>query len=316
MSIFTKIFGGEIGPERSRPQPPSQETMPQRPKQIEGELPQKIFTSESREKPRVIRAQQYKYGKVLQSPDGPIVQGSEHSSTGRSAELPNGTAAHPSKLFPHSFNSIDNYPWKNEGGEIVKRLIEQNGRQYVVIARRMLRSEAGENKYGRMYTEMHEIVIPAEEWSVAAVPQLADVLQAKGTTVVNNTIPAIELKTDYLDQPLPEGWFDGYVKELISNVASGKPIALQDWDVKEKDFLQKLFGCLICLPENVARQISFGTGMADSEEGEVRIAHTKTAKGLRKIGGQWRGAAPEDIVFGQRYLMALVQTISNSKTPR
>lgn len=164
---------------------------------------------------------------------------------------------------------------------------------------------------------MHEIVIPSEEWSVAVVPQLTDLLEAKGATKRNYSMPVIEIKTDILDSPLPSGWFDGYVRELISNVASGKSIALQEWDVKEKDFLQKLFYCLICFPENVARQISFGTGLNESEEGVVRIAHTQLSKGgVRKIAGQWKGITVQDAVFGQRYLMALVQTIGKGTTPR
>jgi len=317
MSIFRKFFSGQAEP--AKPQHPSQEQVRPKPNQILGELPQNYFTTESREIPRIVHAQQFRYGKILQSPNGPIVPGLDHCITGKSTLLPDGTPDHPSKLFFHEFENPDidpKYPWKDEGGEIVKRLIELNGRQYVVVARRMLRSENGEGNPGRLYVEMHEIVIPTEEWSVAVVPQLADILEAKGVTTTNNSMPVIELKTDTLDQPLPEGWFDNYIKEVISNVVSGKPIALQDWNVKEKDFLRKLFHTLTCLPENIARQISFGAGLAGSKENEVRIAHTKIARGLRKIGGQWKGTAPEDVAFGQRYLMALVQVIGNCTTPR
>ena len=91
---------------------------------------------------------------------------------------------------------------------------------------------------------------------------------------------------------------------------------IQNIDVSEKDFLRKLFYCLICLPENVARQTSFGAGLAGFEKGEVRIAQTKAALGVRKIGGEWRGTTPEDITFGQEYLASLTQSISNCTTPR
>ena len=219
-------------------------------------------------------------------------------------------------MLHNRFSDIRNYPWIEEGGEIVKKLIDINGKQYVVVARVMLRSEGGEDKQGRMYTEMHEILIPAEEWSVAIVPQLSDILEAKGVTKMDYSMPAIELKTNMLDEPLPDNWFDDYVKDLISNVAGGKPIALQDWDVKEKDFLRKLFYCLVCLPESIARQVSFGTGLANPEEGEVRVAHTRIARGIRKIGGKWKDVTPGDVTFGQRYLTSLVLTIGNCKTPR
>lgn len=100
MSIFRKFFGGEpIREEPVRQQPPSQEQVKPNANQISGELPQKISTPESRERPRIVKAQQCKYGKVLQSPDGPIVPGSEHAVTGKSTELPAGTAALPANYF-------------------------------------------------------------------------------------------------------------------------------------------------------------------------------------------------------------------------
>lgn len=321
MGIFEKIFGKKNERAVSLPEPSLVEAVQQTREQIEGELPQTIFTPEAQESPRVVRAQQYKYGKILQSPDGPIVPGCEHGSTGRSSGLPNGTSVHPNDLFPNYISgNIEGYPWREEGGEIIKRLIEKNGIQYVVVARQMLRPEDGENRaHERRYTEMHQLVIPAKEWSIAVVPQLADILKAKGVTKIDNAMPVIELRTDILDRSLPEGWLDSYVKELILNAVSGKPIALQDWDVKEKDFLQKLFYCFICLPENIARQISFGAGLglADSQDSKVRIAQTKRARrSLRKIGGEWRGTVPEDATFGQRYLMAVVQATGNCTTPR
>ncbi|MFH1012789.1 MAG: hypothetical protein V1760_03525, partial [Candidatus Peregrinibacteria bacterium] len=263
---------------------------------------------------------QYKYGKILQNPGGPIIKGSEHTSTGKSTNLPPGTAIHPQELFSHPFNDPTSYqsqyPWMEEGGEIIKKIIRRGDREYVICARRMLRSENGERQPGRNYTEMHATVIPAEDWSVAIVPQLADILEAKGVTEISTSLPPIELKTDVLDQPLPENWLDNYVKELIANAVSGKPIALQDWDVSERKFLQKLFYCLICLPENLARQSSFGAGLAGCKEGEVRIAQTMSALGLRKIGGQWKGNTEEDVITGQRYLTALIGAIRNCTTPR
>lgn len=316
MALLKKLLNKKLGQESISSQPPSQVVIQPKLKQIGGELPQINFTPESIEKPRVIRAEQYKDGKILQSPNGPIVSEYEHDLTGKSAELPNGTAIHPSKLFLHNLDFLDDYPWKDEGGEIVKRLIEKTGIQYVIIARRMLRSEAGEEKRGRMYTEMHGIVIPAEQWSVAVVPQISNVLEAKGVTEKNFSMPVIGFKTNILDKSLPNDWFDDYAKELIANVVSGNPLTIQDWDVREEDFLQKLFYCLICLPENIARQISFGAGLANSKEGEVRIAQTKTAQGLRKINGQWEGTIPIDVAFGQKYLMSLIQAIDNCTTPR
>ena len=77
--------------------------------------------------------------------------------------------------------------------------------------------------------------------------------------------------TTFEDNKAPvneEGEID-YTKEIIASLVTGKPFAMQDWKVTQEEFLNKLFSGLICLPENVARQISFGTGLSDSKEGGV-----------------------------------------------
>ncbi len=317
MSIFRKLFGGSR-PENPRPQPVSGEAKEiQKEVEVSGEIMQDNFNPEHEAGPRVFSFEQYKFGKKLESDGGPIIGGSEHRCTGKSENLVKGTFIHPDKLFSYKFSDLNSYPWKDEGGEIIKKLIERDGKQYVVVARRMLRSEAGEEKSGRLYTEMHQIVIPAEEWSVAAIPQLTKMLEAKGVTELNPSMPSLEMNTNILDQPFQEGWPDDYTKEIIASLVTGKPLAMQDWKVTQEEFLNKLFSGLICLPEHVARQISFGTGLSDSKEGSVRIAHTKVAKyKTRKIGGNWKGLTTEDEDFGKKYMDALIKVMEGSKTPR
>lgn len=321
MGILSKIFGGgSRKPADDHPvyDPLMQREVPAAPKPIQGELPQAQFAPESAERLRAVTCQQFRYGKTLQSPNGPIVRGSEHGATGISTNFPKGIPSHPNQLFLHDDKNFwfnEKYPWKDKGGEIVKKLIETNGKQYVVIAKKMLRSESGEGVNGRMYTEMHEIVMPVEEWSVAVVPQISDVLDARGVTEKNYAMPPIELNTNILDEPLPPNWLDG-ARDLIRNIVSGKPIILQDWG-SQKTFLTKLFYCLICLPENIARQVSFGAGFAEANEGEVRITQAMQAMGgRRKIGENWKDVPQEDIVFGDRYLTELTMALKDCNTPR
>ncbi len=321
MGFFDKLFGSRketpsapiLEPVRTwqeNPKPPA-ETKPQ------GELPVGDFVSEAHESPRIVVCQQYKYGKFVQLPDGPILPGVEHTYTGMSQDMPREMVMSPGIFKDDLPNSIDRYPWKGEGGEIIKILVEKNGRPYVLIARRMMRSEGGFGSNQRDYTEMHALVLPAESWSVALVPQLADALIAKGRVRSDSHLPPIEFRTDILDKPLPPDWLDDATKDLIAIVVGGKPVALQEWQTTEKDFAQRLFRCLICLPEKLARQSSFGIGLGPMKSaGETRIAHTMAAKGLRKIGGQWKDMNPEDSAFGDRYLAALIQAVHGSTTPR
>ena len=215
----------------------------------------------------------------------------------------------------HDLTITEDYPWKGEGGEIVKKLVQlKDGNQWVVCAQRMVFREGGSK--GRPYYEVHTIAIPAQEWSVAVIPQLTNILEARGATERNASMPPIELQTDLLDVPLPHNWLDVYVKDLITNVVSGKSVVLEDRGMTEANFLQKLFYCLICLPENLSRQISFGAGLSSLKEGEVRIAQVNKTRGLGKINDQRGGNAEEDVIFGQRYLVAIIQVIEGCTTPR
>jgi hypothetical protein len=317
MGFFSKLLGSKNEAPQKAEKPMYAQSAPTEVIRAGGELPQTAFTPEANETPRTIQCLQYKYGKILQTPEGPIFPGCEHGGTGKSKDFPRGIPVHPNKFFKSlSISGIpENYPW-NEGGPIVKKIFEVDGKQYVVCAREMWRSENGEGVQGRMYTEMHEIAIPAEEWSVAVIPQLSKNLEAKGVTEQNGAMPSVELKTDILDQPLSKNWLDDYTKDMIANIVSGKPITLQDWGVSQGDFLRKLFYASICLPENLARQMSFGAGLNDMDEGQVRVAHTMKAKGLRKIGGRWKGNNEVDVTFGQRYLTALISVLGNCQTPR
>ncbi len=95
-------------------------------------------------------------------------------------------------------------------------------------------------------------------------------------------------------------------------------MAIQDWKITEKEFTQKLFFSLLCLPENVARQASFGVGFPKTKpSSDVRIVLTMQAiYPTRKIAGAWKGVAPEDEAFGHKYLAAVENAVSTATTPR
>lgn len=326
MSRFSEFFSRHPGNDEL-PQPPRAEQREPpveiRPRRLSSELEFNAFQHpEANEvEPRTLRFAQAKYGKLVQHEGGPIVSGYEHNVTGASEDFPSGLfrkAVPPTKLpfgMEDSGSHLD-YPWKDEGGGIVRVTIMNEGRPYVLCARCNFRSEAGEGAIGREFTAAHIIAIPAEEWSVAAIPQLARALKADSLTESRTDMEAVEIKTDILDQELPDEWLDADVKEMLKRALAGQPLSIQDWKTSVGDSLDQIYRCLLCLPEYIGRQISFGAGLVRMEGG-VRLARGKIATTpVRKIGETWKGDDTVDLSFGQKYLDALLPRLEKCRTPR
>ena len=137
-------------------------------------------------------------------------------------------------------------------------------------------------------------------------------------------MPALEMNTENLDQPLPEGWFNQLTKEMVLRTASGNSLSIQDWKMSQSDSLQHIFRTLICLPEEVARRMSFGSGIAYStptEELGLRAYHGMIGRGggsmrLADKGWQPQYENVEKNKLGEEYLAALTPLIASAKTPR
>lgn len=257
------------------------------------------------------------YGKVVQEEGGPILAGYEHAVTGHSGDVPEKlrSLAHPNK-WPFGDSANTKSIWREEGGPIVKMTVIADGQTYVAIGRKNFLSEAGAGKPGRNYTQAHFAFIPAKDWSVAAIPKLADSLQAKPMTKENSNLDSIEMDTGILDEPLPPDWFDDETKEMLIRILAGKPMSVQNWDASVHDFLKKIYHLSLCLPEKVARQISFGSGLGEMK-GELRLAYGERAQtSPRKIGASWKGEDQLDKSIGKEYLIALMSGVGSCETPR
>lgn len=278
--------------------------------------------SEADEKePRALEFDQLIYGKLVQNEGGPIVKGYEYTITGYSqgftSAMKNAVGV-PHRIFldNHDIDNYNKYPWSEEGGEIIKTTKEIDGKSYVICARYRRISESGENKQDRLFGQMHVIAIPAEEWSIAVIPQLNSILNAKPQTATDSSMDKIKIDNKKMDEKLPEAWFDESVKELILRILTGKSIGLQSWDTKIGETLNKFYFCLLCLPENVSKRISFGAGLRNLK-GSVRLGHGMAATTpLRKIGGEWKGGESMDFSLGKRYLGELERILPACQTPR
>ena len=133
-------------------------------------------------------------------------------------------------------------------------------------------------------------------------------------------IAPLEMHTDNLDQPLPDGWFDQLTKDLIVRIAAGKSASIQDWKMEQKYSLEHIFRAEICLPEEVARRMSFGSGIKDANTDKLglRVYHGMIAhKGTTlRPGNPWDRDDKEKNKLGEEYLAALEPLIASAKTPR
>ncbi|MFC1721454.1 hypothetical protein ACFL0Z_00905 [Patescibacteria group bacterium] len=294
---------------------------------IAGELslsPEEIH-SEVEDGPRTVEAMHYKFGKLVQNKDGPIVTGYEHNVTGIPEQMsdrldlfPRMLKGPPDIFFPYkSSRHEDEYAWPGEG-EIIKKMIDVGGLKFMVCARKETLSEGGKGVQDRGYNEMDALLIPQKDWSVAVIPQLADLLQVKALSGKQQELPAVEIDTGVLDKPLDPEWFDQDVKDIVGNIVSGQSINVQE-RTSQKEFLDRLFRAMICLPEHIAQRVSFGAGLHGMEGNAVRVAQNQMSFApIKRIGNKWTGdgLTSENQQWGQQYLDAITPLIADCKTPR
>ena len=283
--------------------------------------PQEIL--EADEGVREIALYQVKYGKIIQEKGGPILKGSEHTITGHTIDCPREifTISHPNYFhLGRDLGTVNEsgpqYPWKDEVGGISRFTTLLNGIPYVICAKAGYRNEDGEgSSYGRKYTEGKLIAIPATQWSVSLIPQLAELLKIEPTISGEPQILGMEIvTTEKLDEPLPDGWLDESIKELMIHTIAGAPFGLQDWNISESDFLNRIFYVLICLPESISRQVSFGTGLYKATD-DLRITHGMSALTKpRKIAGNWIDDDEKRHQLGKEYIEYLLPKLSEAKT--
>lgn len=324
--MIRKFFGRRGEPHQPTPEQGDTPEVRERRLEIKGELPPTPFTPEYRRRTTPITAYEYRHGKLVQYRKGPILPTIEHAASSLTRGFPRNCAPSESSLFFHSvssdsINRIAN-TWGEGAGEVVKTTIRtREGQQYTVIAQRHFIPEDGVGGRKRTYTEMHALMIPDADWSITVIPQMMRLLDANSVTERNFDADPVSIDTQLLDAPLATDWFTPDIEELLVRIISGKSVSLQSRHLSQDEFIHQLFHCLACLPERVARQVSFGAGLASTNDtdGDVRISQSYFAKAATtKIGDRWRGeeALTEQLKLGQEYLGVIRPLIANCTTPR
>lgn len=305
-------------PDTSSRVPDAQREVPTfTPHRLEGELPIPE-RNEAHEGPRTVRFEQAKYGKLVEYPNGPIPRGGGYTLTGKSPGFPE-EFTEPRCMPEFTGRHGDGVDYQDPANTYAtkiskKNLLGKDGKTYIVCTRTAYPSEGGHEKMDRRFNEYHTIAIPAEEWTVAAVPLLYRLLKPEPATERNLNLPPIEVKTGGLDKnPIRVNTILKMGDLIIPNLFTGRGISLDHDSINTGQTPDiAMFVILATLPQSVAREVSFNLGMdhaGRATKGPARINQGSCIYSdvdLRK--GQWTSGKKDeqcDLSLGQEYMTEL-----------
>lgn len=252
-------------------------------------------------RPGAARWLPYVFGKLIQAEAGPIIPGEEHRCTGLSDGFPSELRklCHPTRhgLGTDDLFRWDKFPW-NERGGIVVRSYPVDGTPWMLAARIRGRSESGEGRPGRIYTQALYMALPASQFHPGQLVALEAALEAKPMLQLASGMSPVPIAVD--DIELPVDWIER-ISPILEIVMSQQPISQQDWKTQTPDGMQTCMLCLAALPGTLRWRIGFGVGLARMQ-GDIAIGIGMTAVGgVRVINNQPRNAADFDLSPGKDY---------------
>ena len=137
------------------------------------------------------------FGKLIQHPEGPIVQGFEHECTGKTQSVPSDITPllSPSRLGP-GISDLTNwslYPWIEIGGVSIEYVMSDD-EPWLIVCRARGRSEQGEGKAGRWYTQAHYLMMRAKDFSPVSLLSVFDHVRARPMLKRDFSLPCISIQ--------------------------------------------------------------------------------------------------------------------------
>lgn len=248
---------------------------------------------------------QLHYGKLVEEPGGKIVHLHEHGRTGCSKNFP---SALETLCRPSEVGFDDRFPWKNyhwlDKGGLVVTPVRVGGLPYIIAARIRGRSEDGEGKEGRFFTQAHYLVTLAREYHFGVIPQLDSLMKAEPMTRKDMDMPEVMTQTSYLVERLAPNELEE-VFPVLEVIASGLPISIQNVEKPLSDFLELFTKCLACLPGTLSWRIPIGVGLYDMK-GQIPLAQgTRAFTSYKILKGERRSSENESLAAGQFYVQWL-----------
>ena len=276
---------------------------------------------------------QFVFGKIVQSSDGPIVSGKDHECTGSSPDIPERVIASmvPSIIGPgiSDLTNWNSYIWNEQKGGIAIQSILCDDEPWVVACRVRGRSEGGEGKQGRFYTQAHYLTIPAAGFSPSSIIELADTLIANPMTQKEAQLPHLVLEKK--PRELPLNWLER-ISVLLEILLSGLPLSIQNTKLSMRE-IEELFHIVFsALPLSLAWRLSVRLGAEKINDGETILGlgqeiycstrmigfdldnPEKNVQKLRQIENAIPHPIQKDKMIGQRYVEFLHNHASSCRT--
>ncbi|WP_042703048.1 hypothetical protein [Azospirillum sp. B506] len=232
------------------------------------------------------RWEQYVYGKLVQSPGGPIVSGFDHACTGQSPGLPAALreVLLPKRLGIGSDDLFDWYkfPWRSTGG--VAFHVHRGWRVAVRVRPRSELMEGDESK--RRYVQAHYLAMPSDQWRSNEIFCVSERLRAEPMTAIDLALPPVDVTEDDDGRALPAEFAEDGFWGMLAVVMAGHELTIQNWGEDSAAHHLGLFQAMLAaMPEALARMLSFGVGLGEMT-GAVVLGHGQSAQtDFRLIGG-------------------------------
>jgi hypothetical protein len=265
--------------------------------------------------------EQLVFGKLVQSPGGPIVPGLGYRVTGISSgyppELVSRSHPHQTGLNTSDLFNWQKFPW-NAGGGFIARPVLESGRPAILAGRIRGRSERGEGEAGRPYVQAHYAVTSVAQWNPAAIALLPSLLDANPMMAEDKSMAELRLDDGmtrgWFDRPLESNWIES-IFELLTAVASGVSFNVQDPEASLDDFLDRCALCACAVPRTLAWRISIGAGLAEMRNDvSLGLGQFAPPAGFRRVGPNLHGSELPELKAGTIYVEWLRLHASDVRT--
>lgn len=234
------------------------------------------------------------YGKLVQTVDGPIVAGKDHECTGMSHGIPSALQRMmtPSIVGPGTsdLTKWNEYIWNEQGGVAIQPIFV-DGESWVVAGRIRGRSEKGEDKVGRYYTQAHYVTIPAKDYSPLSIFGLNKQLQANPMIEKDMALP--ELRIPIHERPLEEKWLEK-IAPLLRITLSGIPFSIFTKRLSIQELTDVLQLVHLALPKALAWRMSIRIGSYLIKEGDVVLNSGQNIEGGPRMVGFYLDDLPKN----------------------
>ena len=228
---------------------------------------------------------QFVFGKLIQYPEGPIVQGFEHECTGKTQSVPVEVTSQlsPSCIGPgiSDLTNWELYPWIEKGGLAIECVFISDS-PWLILCRARGRTERGEGKVGRWYTQAHYLISKPTDFDPIALCAIFEYAKATPMVERNFDLPCVTTKN--FGTQLKEGWIS-YIAPILRYLLSGIPFAISSSKVSMEELEELAHLLYVSLPRSISWKLTIKLGADVFSEGDAAfgVAH-KVMSGPRMIG--------------------------------